>query len=224
MTIIPALNIPITDTVKLINRLESVRNATPVVHLDVCNGTLTPNKTWSDAKAWPAFGRDIELQVHLMVEYPEWEIDDWLIAGAKHIVVHLESLVRSLARPTGSNPAELLTTIGEQCRAASARLFLAGMPGTSGKELAQYAEYVDGFLVLSVDPGFAGQSFKPASLEVIKELREACPYKTIYVDGGVNKETIVEARLAGASAGIAASAVFETNEDPPAAINTLQSM
>ncbi len=215
MRIIPALNIAPGNESVLTDRLDAVQRATDMVHLDVCDGTFTDNETWSDPTAWAAIAQGLKVQVHLMVANPEEVLEAWLKAGAAEIIIHSEVL------PEESADAAL-ERMRSACQGAGAKLILAGGKGVHAQELAQHAQKVDGLLLLAVTPGRAGQAMDVEVIaKKIRAIRESSPDITVWIDGGVNEQTIPTLRDSGATAAVAASAIFDT-DSPIDAIAALQ--
>ncbi|MDO8516335.1 MAG: hypothetical protein Q7S28_03735 [bacterium] len=182
------------------------------VHLDVTDAKFTYNKTWGDAEAWKELAGEYNTEVHLMVEEPGSVVESWLHAGAKRLIVHVETI----------NPATL-THIVEAAKRYNADVFLASNPETPPEKYLPYADVVAGFQVLAVHPGLAGQKFLHATLEKIKRLRIAAPQLPIEVDGGVTEELAHSAKDAGASIAVAATAIFGA-ENPQKAYETFRAV
>ena len=174
------------------------------IHVDVMDGHFVPNltfgpKTVADLKR----ATRLPLDVHLMIEQPE----DWVVryaeAGATYLTVHVES---------SANVAAALAAI----RAAGARPGISLNPETPVERIVEYLDLVDLVLVMSVHPGFGGQSFMPSALEKLKVLRarldEAGSAALLEVDGGIKPENARAAVDAGASVLVAGSAVYQDPE------------
>ena len=174
------------------------------VHIDVMDGHFVPNITIGPLVV-DAVRRvtDLPLDVHLMIEHPDRYVSDFAKAGADLIVVHVEAtthlhrtiqLIRSLGKKAGVslNPATPLTT------------------------LDMILPDLDLVLLMTVNPGFGGQSFIESCLPKIAELRQRIDQlgKTIEleVDGGVKIDNIEHIAAAGADVFVAGSAVFGTND------------
>jgi len=205
MEVIPALNCD--DAHCVIDKLHVVKECLPNdgwVHLDVTDAAFTFNKTWGDASRWrEVVGhvplRDIKLEVHLMVEEPEKALEEWLEAGAKRVIVHVEAM-------------KDFNFIKGKCDERGAELMLSLVPETSVRILEEYFDKCKSYQVLAVHPGLAGQKFLPVALEKIKFLRERLPDATIEVDGGINVETGIAAREHGANVLVSASAIFDSHD------------
>jgi ribulose-phosphate 3-epimerase len=168
------------------------------IHLDVMDGHFVPNITFGPGlvKALRPHSERL-FDAHLMIEPVDPYIDAFAQAGADIITVHAEAgahLHRSLARIRG---------LGKK----------AGVslnPGTSERAIDYVLDGVDLILVMSVDPGFGGQSFIRSQLDKIKRIREMIGRRpiTLEVDGGVTPQTTAAVVEAGADALVAGSAVF----------------
>lgn len=147
--------------------------------------------------------------VHLMVSNPENLLEDFAQAGADAITIHAE---------IEGDVAAMLEKIKELgCQAG-----ISIKPNTPVAAIEKFLPKVDLVLVMSVEPGFGGQSFMESALPKIRELREKNPELEIAVDGGINAETAKLAKTAGANILIAGNYVFKA-EDREAAVKSLVS-
>ncbi len=183
--------------------VESVGNAgADWIHIDVMDGHFVPNITMGPLIV-EAVKRvtELPLDVHLMIANPDQYITDFIAAGADYLSVQVEvctHLHRTIHR------------IKENGAKAGAAL----NPATPLSTLDYVLEDLDFVLIMSVNPGFGGQSFIPASLEKIRALRTRINQLglpiLIQVDGGVNGKTIAQISVAGADVFVAGSAVFKS--------------
>ncbi len=170
------------------------------IHVDVMDGRFVPNITIGPLvlKAARAATK-LPLDVHLMIVEPERYIDDFVSAGADRITVHLEACVH------------LHRTL-QQIRAKGIPCGVSLNPHSSEEQIRYVLGEVDLVLVMSVNPGFGGQSFIRSSLGKIKALRKAVNELgadvRIEVDGGVSPLNSREIVAAGADVLVAGSAVF----------------
>jgi len=167
------------------------------IHWDVMDDHFVPNLTFGAPviRALRSY-TDTPFDVHLMVQNPMRLIDDCADAGADQITVHLEvgqtenliSHIKSLHKKVG----------------------LSIKPKTKVADLIPYLPMIDWVLLMSVEPGFGGQTFIPKTLEKIVALKELIGRKKIKiaVDGGINPMTAEACRLAGADVLIAGSSIF----------------
>ena len=175
------------------------------VKIDIADGKFTFHKTWDDPEIWKKLQPNYKLEVHLMVEEPEKFIGPWLGAGAKKLIVHIETL-----KP------ETLENILTAAKSAGAEIVLASNPDTPPEKLRPYLNVTDYFQVLAVNPGLAGQKFLPTVLEKIKFLRREAPSAKIEVDGGINLETAKLVKNAGADAVAVASYILDNGDQKKA--------
>jgi len=209
-----AASILSADFTRLDRELAIVDPARDWVHCDIMDAHFVPNLTFGPlvveavGKLTPAF-RD----VHLMIERPERLIAPFRAAGADQLTVHLEAC---------ADPGEVLATV----RASGARVGLAIKPGTPFEAAVPLLAELDLLLVMTVEPGFGGQSFRPAMLEKVKAAkawRAAHGGRfLIEVDGGIGPDTAPAARAAGAEVFVAGHAIYR-QPDPAAAIAGLRS-
>jgi len=166
-------------------------------HLDIADGIFVPNETISGYSELGLISTGLKFDVHLMVEHPikEGHIQDFADAGASIITIH----------------EECKDDIDESIRLIKDRGIKAGIsikPKTQLTKIKYYLDKVDMVLIMSVEPGYSGQSFMPEVLGKAKELRKLKPKLDIEIDGGINKETISAAANAGVNIFVAASAIF----------------
>jgi ribulose-phosphate 3-epimerase len=183
------------------------------IHVDVMDGHFVPNLTFG-APMIRALRRipDRPLDVHLMVQHPEHYIDEYADAGANVFTFHPEA------------------TVHAQRHLAAAREhgMLAGLALNPSSPVGLAAEVIDDLdlvLVMSVNPGYGGQSYLSSASDKIRRVRalldQAGSAAVLEVDGGITTETITEAWLAGADTFVAGTAVFGA-ADPAQAVRDLQ--
>ncbi len=157
-------------------------------HIDVMDGHFVPNLTIG-APVVKSLRKCTEktLDVHLMIENPEKYVDDFISAGSDYITIHVES---------SKEVAGVLKKIREAGRHPGITL----RPATAIEEIFPFLKLVDLVLIMTVNPGFGGQSFMPEQaakiIRVRKELERVGAKALIEVDGGINPETAGECRLA----------------------------
>ncbi|CAN5903537.1 ribulose-phosphate 3-epimerase [soil metagenome] len=183
------------------------------IHVDVMDGHFVPNLTFG-APVIRALRRitDRPLDVHLMVRHPEHYIEDSAGAGATVFTFHPEATVHMQRH---------LASVRERGMLAG----LALNPSTPVAFAEEVLDDLDLLLVMSVNPGYGGQSYLPSVTEKIRRVRalldQAGSRAALEVDGGITTETIAEAWLAGADTFVAGSAVFGS-ADPAQAVRDLQ--
>ncbi len=181
------------------------------IHVDVMDGHFVPNLTFGPPvieKLRPHTAKPFD--VHLMIDPAQPYLEDYAKAGADIITVHAEAdkhLDRSL---------QVIRSLGKK----------AGVslnPATPESAIEYVIDKLDLILVMSVNPGFGGQSFLPSQLEKIRRLRQMIGDRPIEleVDGGVNTDTIGDVVAAGADVLVAGSAVFK-GDDYVATIGALR--
>lgn len=183
------------------------------LHLDVMDGRFVPNLTFG-APLIRALRRltDMPLDVHLMVLEPERYIDEYADAGANVLTFHPEATFH----------------VQRHLAAVRERGMLAGLalnPSSSLTLVEEVMDDVDLLLLMTVNPGFGGQSFLPHALDKIRRVRALLEARksraTLEVDGGITLETIESAWRAGADTFVAGTAIFGT-EDPAQAVRALK--
>lgn len=183
------------------------------MHLDVMDGHFVPNLTFgAPVIKWVRPCSDKPFDVHLMISDPLRYIDDFAAAGADIITFHVES---------DSDIAETIRKIkGHGIKAG-----LVIKPKTPASAVFPYLQDLDLVLVMTVEPGFGGQSFMADMMPKIKELKEEIERRHLNVmieaDGGIGAATIAQVADAGVDVCVAGTAVFKA-EDPAQAIKELQ--
>jgi len=174
------------------------------IHIDVMDGHFVPNITIGPLVVEalrPVTAKPLD--VHLMIEQPDLYIPEFARAGADIITVHQEAV------PHLHRTVQLIHQLGKK----------AGVsinPATPVESLDVILDELDLVLVMSVNPGFGGQSFIPAALDKIRALRQRIDLRGLHteleVDGGVKVDNIAEVVAAGADVLVAGSAVFNSSD------------
>ena len=189
------------DRSELQSEISKVSSQSDLLHLDIMDGIFVPNSTFTFDEAEKIIkGSVLPVDVHLMISNPDEEAVRYAEAGASSVTFHFEA------------SSNLKATI-ERIRRAGSRVGIALKPGTSFAQIAPYLESLDMVLVMTVEPGFGGQSFMGDMMGKVEEVRREIDQKHLgriwlQVDGGINLETIVTASKAGADTFVAGSAVF----------------
>lgn len=171
-----------------------------LIHLDVMDGNFVPNISFGPSII-EAVNRhtDLELDVHLMVSEPERYILDYAKAGADYITIHFEATI---------HPHRALQMIRDQ----GVKAGMVINPGTPLSAFEPVLEELDLALLMSVNPGFGGQSYIPATtkrLEKLREMRDAVnPKCVLEIDGGVKAHNIKMIGDAGADIVVVGSAIY----------------
>jgi len=201
------------DFGRLAAEVAKIEAAADLLHVDVMDGHFVPNLTIGPpvVEAIHRYTR-LPLDVHLMLEAPERFVEAFARAGAASLTVHVEAC------------PHLHRTI-QQIHEAGVRAGVALNPATPIQTVEHILDQVDLLLVMSVNPGFGGQTFIPFSLAKIEALARRLdrgePRPELEVDGGIHVENCLEVAEAGASILVAGSAVFGTT-DPGAAVLQLR--
>jgi ribulose-phosphate 3-epimerase len=180
------------------------------IHVDVMDGHFVPNITIGPLVAAAARrATKLTVDVHLMIERPERYLAAFAEAGADILTVHLETCPH-------------LHRAAQRIRELGVRAGVTINPATPAEALSEILPYVDLVLVMSVNPGFGGQSYIPTSTAKIAAIRRMLDERgldavELQVDGGVTAETVGEVVRAGATAVVAGSAVY--NERATVAAN-----
>lgn len=191
------------DFTKLTGELDALeKGGADYVHVDVMDGRFVPNITIGPFIV-EAIKRatSVPLDVHLMIEEPERYIDDFARAGSSIITVHVEA-------------TKHLHKVMQAIKGHGLKAGVTLNPGTPAVMLEPVIDDADLILVMSVNPGFSGQSFIPSSLRKIKQVREMIDASgraiELQVDGGIKTSNIKEAAAAGADVFVSGSGVFST--------------
>lgn len=186
-----------------------------IIHVDIMDGHFVPNISLGiPVLASLRKATRLPLDVHLMIEQPEFYIEDFIRAGGNRILVHQEATVhldRALA---------MIRELGAEAGAAI-------NPATPVTMLSEVLDKVDTVLVMTVNPGFGGQKFISNTYEKIRQLNQMrARYNAsfrIEVDGGVDLENTAELARAGANTFVAGTSIFHT-ADPAAATRQLKKL
>lgn len=175
-----------------------------VIHVDVMDGHFVPNITIGPLVVEAARRvTDRELDVHLMITDPGAYIDAFADAGADWITVHVEACTH-------------LHRVVAQIKQRSLKAGVVLNPATPLSSLDYILEDVDLVMLMSVNPGFGGQSFIPSTLEKIWQLRQRIDALGldvgIEIDGGISRKTIRDVAAAGANIFVAGSAVYNSDD------------
>jgi ribulose-phosphate 3-epimerase len=199
------------DRDNLAYEISRIAKESDYIHLDVMDNIFVPNFTFDfDAARHIIETSPVPIDAHLMVA----EVDEIAIAyaeaGSASVTFHVEA-VRDIRRTS------------REIRKAGARAAMALKPGSHLTDYEEFLDDVDMVLIMTVEPGFGGQSFIEEMLPKIEQTRLAIGDRPIWlqVDGGISLETIERAAAAGADTFVAGSAVFRA-DDPALMIRELR--
>ena len=183
------------------------------VHVDVMDNHFVPNLTFGPQMVDRIQATSpVPLDVHLMIDEPERWAPEYAEIGAASVTFHLEAAAEPIA-------------LARRLRAIGARAGLAVKPATEVEGLFDVLDEFDQILVMTVEPGFGGQSFMPEMMPKLRLLADEARLRGssiwLQVDGGIGESTIAQAAEAGADTFVAGSAVFGSS-DPDAAIAALR--
>ena len=191
-----------------------VAEVSDLLHLDVMDNVFVPNFTFDLARSLEIIEfSQLPVDVHLMITEVDAKATNYAINNTASITVHYEAC---------ADPIETL----KQIRISGKRAGLAIKPNTPFDAVSELAQYFDMLLVMTVEPGFGGQSFMESMMPKVSQARTWLNQKGysdrwIQVDGGISLATIRTAYQAGADTFVAGSAVYRS-EDPAAMIRALR--
>lgn len=185
------------------------------LHMDIMDGHFVPNISFGPAVvAMAAQTVSIPQNVHLMLSHPDEYVEAFAKAGSKALLIHIEA------------DCDVSATL-ERIRALGMRAGITLNPDTDAESIYPVLDQVEEVLVMTVRPGYGGQSFMHGPLDTIRKIRQRCSDSpalrdmTIMVDGGINGETAVQCAQAGANAFVAGTYLYRS-EDMAAEIRNLR--
>ena len=198
----------------LANEIAKVSQSADQLHLDIMDNIFVPNFTFDfqRAKEIIAFS-DLPVDAHLMIADPDNSAPKYAQAGCVSVTFHLEA-----AKNIGQTISDV--------KSNGAKVGVAVKPGTSLSLIEPFIEQIDLLLIMTVEPGFGGQSFMHDQMDKVKTARSRIELMKgtkplIQVDGGISLETIGEAASAGANCFVAGSAVYKS-ADPENMVQLLR--
>ena len=198
----------------LANEIAKVSQSADQLHLDIMDNIFVPNFTFDfqRAKEIIAFS-DLPVDAHLMIADPDVSAPRYAQAGCVSVTFHLEA-----AKNIGQTISDV--------KSNGAKVGVAVKPGTPFSLVEPFIEQIDLLLIMTVEPGFGGQSFMHEQMDKVKTARSRIELMKggkplIQVDGGISLETIGEAASAGANCFVAGSAVYKS-ADPENMVQLLR--
>ena len=201
------------DFSNLVGEIDRISAVSDLVHLDVMDDKFVPNFTFTFEAAADLITKSaLPVDAHLMVEDGDMAGPQFAEFGCASVTVHAEAT---------SNIAQTLKSI----RKIGSRSGLALKPGSEIEAYSEFIDDVDMFLIMTVEPGFGGQSFMSEMVPKIQRTKKLIGSRPIWlqVDGGISEKTIEIAASAGADTFVAGSAVFKA-DDPAEMVRKLRSM
>ena len=199
------------DRENLQSEISKIAAVSDLIHLDIMDDIFVPNFTWDFNAAEEIIkGSPTPVDAHLMISDVDRIALDYAAIGTASVTIHAEA---------SQSPRATLQAI----RKAGSRSGLALKPQTDIALYEDLLECVDMFLIMTVEPGFGGQSFMTDMLDKVQRTRKIIGDRPIWlqVDGGISLDTIAAARQAGADTFVAGSAVFNS-PDPAEMVKMLR--
>ena len=196
------------------NEIAKVSATADQLHLDIMDNKFVPNFTFDIKRAFEIIGfSKLPVDAHLMIEDPDSIAPQYAQNGCNSVTFHLESV------------SNVLQTISD-IKSNGAKVGIAIKPATKFTEVEPFIEKIDMLLIMTVEPGFGGQSFMHDQMPKVVAARKRInqilePRPLLQVDGGVSLETIAKAAVAGANCFVAGSAVYKSS-DPAGMVSQLR--
>ncbi len=197
---------------RLSEEISKVEGVADLIHLDVMDNHFVPNLTFGLPVVASVIAQtSLPADVHLMISDPDRWAPAYGEVGAYSVTFHIEA---------AKDPVTLCKNI----KSTGARAAAALKPGTDLESLDGVLEHLDMILIMTVDPGFGGQSFMHDMMPKVARARELSGAQMwIEVDGGVSHNTIMECKEAGANVFVAGSCVY-SNPDPARVVRDLKAL
>ena len=198
------------------NEIQKITAVSDALHLDVMDNQFVPNFTFDIARAFEIINfTKLPVDAHLMICDPDSIAPKYAEQGTNSVTFHFEA---------ANNVASTISDI----RSNGAKVGLAIKPATSFQEVERFMADIDMLLIMTVEPGFGGQSFMHDQMAKVRTARAHIENMQkekplLQIDGGVSLDTIAEAALAGANCFVAGSAVYKS-ADPAKMVDQLRQL
>ena len=198
------------------NEISRVASTSDLLHLDIMDNIFVPNFTFDLERAFEIINfSKLPVDAHLMINNPDEIAPLYAENGCTSVTFHFEAV------------NDVDNTI-KDIRSNGARVGLAIKPATKFADIEKWIEEIDMLLIMTVEPGFGGQSFMHEQMPKVTQARTFIEKllrnkPTLQIDGGVSLETIAEAANAGANCFVAGSAVYKS-DNPAAMVSSLRSL
>jgi ribulose-phosphate 3-epimerase len=198
------------------NEISRVASTSDLLHLDIMDNIFVPNFTFNLERAFEIINfSKLPVDAHLMINNPDEIAPLYAENGCTSVTFHFEAV------------NDVDNTI-KDIRSNGAKVGLAIKPATNFADIEKWIEEIDMLLIMTVEPGFGGQSFMHEQMPKVVQARTFIEKllrnkPTLQIDGGVSLETIAEAANAGANCFVAGSAVYKS-DNPAAMVSSLRSL
>ena len=198
------------------NEIQKITSVSDALHLDVMDNQFVPNFTFDIARAFEIINfSELPVDAHLMICDPDSIAPKYAEQGTNSVTFHFEA---------ANHVASTISNI----RSNGAKVGLAIKPATSFQEIEEFMADIDMLLIMTVEPGFGGQSFMHDQMVKVRTARAHIENMKkekplLQIDGGVSLDTIAEAALAGANCFVAGSAVYKS-ADPAKMVDQLRQL
>ena len=198
------------------NEIQKITSVSDALHLDVMDNQFVPNFTFDIARAFEIINfTKLPVDAHLMIRDPDSIAPKYAEQGTNSVTFHFEA---------ANHVASTISNI----RSNGAKVGLAIKPATSFQEIEGFMADIDMLLIMTVEPGFGGQSFMHDQMVKVRTARAHIENMKkekplLQIDGGVSLDTIAEAALAGANCFVAGSAVYKS-ADPAKMVDQLRQL
>lgn len=180
-------------------KLERLKPFARSVHIDIVDGKFANNTTFLDPEPFKKYEKDFLLELHMMVENPIDYLKPWADCGFQRFLGHIEKM---------DDPVEFVSKgqlLGEVGLAIDGPTNIDVLGDLNLNDL-------DCLLIMTINAGFSGQEFKPELLDKVRKTKEKFSFLNVEVDGGVNNETIIKAKDAGANRFVTTSHLYKSDD------------